>query len=65
MEQEWAVGLRSQGKTVILKIRRKTFGKSGRRASGPREEKLKLKFGKEFGVIVGGGPLGPGRKSLS
>ena len=45
------------------KLGQKTWSKSGRRASGPREKKLKLKFRKELGVIVGGGPRGPGRKS--
>ena len=43
----------------------KNGSKSGRRASGPREKKSKLKLGKELGVIVGGGPRGPGRKSSS
>ena len=63
MEQEWAVGPGAQGRKVKVKIRERTWSKSGWRALGPREEKQKSVERKELGVWAGGGPLGPGEKT--
>ena len=58
-------GLGAQGGKVKVELTEETLTKIGKRVSGPREEKLKLKLGKRLGVRMGGGPRGPGRKSRS
>ena len=62
MDYAWVAGLWVQGEKFYVEIRKSTWSKSGRRAWGPREEKLKLKFGKQLGVRVGRGVGAQGKK---